>query len=191
MKNKLLVFLSLSAILLSGLMLAPILQQPSEARAANSFFDVFIEIDGVQGSSTHVNAMDILKSKIKLIADYLPQLQDTIPNLFDEFQNNILVRSASERYFQIIVDSIVDCNQIIIEQNNLEVSETYLKTFNNLMGKSIFPDDLLKKLADCVSTRNAIIHKYENIQLKREYEDMRKFIPLMGEYLKFISNKYL
>src|SRR3989339_365348 len=60
MKNKLLVFLSLSAILLSGLMLAPILQQPSEARAANSFFDVFIEIDGVQGSSTHVNAMDIL-----------------------------------------------------------------------------------------------------------------------------------
>src|SRR3989339_384315 len=60
MKNKLLVFLSLSAILLSGLMRAPILQQPSEARAANSFFDVFIEIDGVQGSSTHVNAMDIL-----------------------------------------------------------------------------------------------------------------------------------
>lgn len=135
--------------------------------------------------------MDILKSKIKLIADYLPQLKDTVPDLFDEFQNNILVRSASERYFQIIVDSIIDCNQIIIEQNNLEVSETYLKTFNNLIGKSIFPDDLLGKLANCVSTRNAIVHKYDNIQLKREFDDMRFFLPLIEEYLKIISDKYL
>jgi len=75
MKNKLLVFLSLSAILLSGLMLAPILQQPSEARAANSFFDVFIEIDGVQGSSTHVNAMDILACKIFILPKELIKLR--------------------------------------------------------------------------------------------------------------------
>jgi uncharacterized protein YutE (UPF0331/DUF86 family) len=135
--------------------------------------------------------MDILKSKIKLIMDYLPQLKGTIPSLFDEFQKNILVRSASERYFQIIVDAIIDCNQILIEQNKLEVSETYLKTFSNLIGKSIFPDDLLKKLANCVSTRNAIVHKYDNIQLKREFDDMHLFLPLIEEYLKIISEKYL
>ncbi|MDP3014054.1 MAG: DUF86 domain-containing protein [Candidatus Subteraquimicrobiales bacterium] len=135
--------------------------------------------------------MDILKSKIKLIADYLPQLQETIPDLFDEFQNNMLFRSASERYFQLIVDAIIDCNQILIEMNNLEVSDTYFNTFSNLIGKSIFPDDLLENLSHCVGTRNAIIHKYENIQLKREYEDMKKNLPLFTQYLKIISDKYL
>jgi len=135
--------------------------------------------------------MDILKSKIKLIADYFPQLKSTFPDSFSEFQNNILVRSASERQFQIIVDAIIDCNQIIIEQNNLEVSETYLETFKNLMGKSIFPDELLEKLANCVSTRNAIVHKYDNIQLKREFDDICYFLPLIEKYLKVISDKYL
>ncbi|OGI94398.1 hypothetical protein A3A03_03840 [Candidatus Nomurabacteria bacterium RIFCSPLOWO2_01_FULL_40_18] len=135
--------------------------------------------------------MDILKTKIKLISENLPELKNTLPNSFEEFQRNSIFRSASERYFQLIVDSIIDCNQILIEQNNLEVGETYLKTFTNLIGKSIFPDDLLKKLANCVSTRNAIVHRYENIQLKREFEDIHLFLPLIEEYLKIISGKYL
>ena len=135
--------------------------------------------------------MDILKTKIKLISENLPELKNTLPNSFEEFQRNSIFRSASERYFQLIVDSIIDCNQILIEQNNLEVGETYLKTFTNLIGKSIFHDDLLKKLANCVSTRNAIVHRYENIQLKREFEDIHLFLPLIEEYLKIISGKYL
>lgn len=135
--------------------------------------------------------MDILKSKITLIADNLPQLRDTLPMSFEKFQSDTLHRAASERYFQLVVDAIVDCNQILIEKNNLEVGDTYLKTFSNLIGQSIFPDDLLKKLSYCIGTRNAIIHKYEKIQLKKEFEDMCKYAPLFAEYLKIISAKYL
>ncbi|MEK7104831.1 MAG: DUF86 domain-containing protein [Patescibacteria group bacterium] len=135
--------------------------------------------------------MDILKSKIDLISDNLPKLIRFLPKTFDEFQKDDLSRGASERYFQLVVDAIIDCNQILIEINNLELGDTYLKTFNNLIGKSIFSDDLLKKLANCVSTRNAIIHKYDKIQLKREFEDIQKCLPLMIEYLKIISDKYL
>ena len=135
--------------------------------------------------------MDILKSKIKLIADNLPKLKETLPVSFEEFQTKDLFRTASERYFQLVVDAIVDCNQILIEMNNLELSDTYFHTFGNLIGKSIFPDDLLESLSYCIGTRNAIIHKYENIQLKREYEDMKKFLPLFTQYLKIISDKYL
>lgn len=135
--------------------------------------------------------MDILKLKIKIISENLPQLKETLPSSFDDFQSNILLRSASERFFQLIVDSIIDCNQILIEMNNLQIGDTYFETFENLLGKLIFPDDLLKRLAGAVSTRNAVIHKYEKIQLKREFEDMHKDVPLFTEYLKIISNKYL
>lgn len=133
----------------------------------------------------------ILKSKIKLIADNLPKLKKTLPASFKEFQSNDLFKSASERYFQVVVDAIVDCNQILIEENNLEVGDTYFDTFGNLIGKLIFPDDLLEKTSYCIETRNAIVHKYENIQLKREYEDIKKYLPLFTQYLKIISEKYL
>jgi len=135
--------------------------------------------------------MDILKSKIKLIVENLPKLKDTLPDSFNKFQANDVFRSASERYFQLIVDAIVDCNQILIEMNNLEVSDTYFNTFGNLIGKSIFPDNLLEDMSHSVGVRNAIIHKYENIQLKREYEDIKKYLPLFTQYLKIISEKYL
>ena len=134
---------------------------------------------------------EIIKSKIKLIADNLKKLQTNLPKTFDEFQKNDLAASASERFFQIIVDAIVDCNQILIEQNNLELSETYFNTFGILAKIDIFPSDLLEKLSYSVGTRNALVHRYENIQIKREYDDIKKFIPIFIEYLKIISEKYL
>lgn len=134
---------------------------------------------------------EIIKNKIKLIADNLHKLQTNLPESFDNFQKNDLVASASERYFQIIVDAIVDCNQILIEQNNLEISDTYFNTFGILAKKDIFPSELLEKLSYSVGTRNALVHRYENIQIKREYDDIKKYMPLFLEYLKIISEKYL
>lgn len=134
---------------------------------------------------------DILKSKIKLIDENLTKLQANLPEKFEDFQKNDLVVSASERYFQIIVDAIVDCNQILIEENNLPVSETYFNTFNVLVKISLFPTELLENLSYCIGTRNALVHKYDQIQLKREFEDIKKYIPLFREYLKIISAKKL
>lgn len=130
---------------------------------------------------------DILKSKIRLISENLAKLQSNLPEKFEDFQKNDLVMPASERYFQIIVDAIVDCNQLLIEENNLPVSETYFNTFNILTKISLFPNELLENLAYCIGTRNALVHKYDHIQLKREFEDIKKYIPLFKEYLKIIS----
>lgn len=134
---------------------------------------------------------DILKSKIKLIDENLAKLQANLPEKFEDFQKNDLVMPASERYFQIIVDTIVDCNQILIEENNLPISETYFNTFNILSKISLFPAELLENLSYCIGTRNALVHRYEQIQLKREFEDIKKYIPLFREYLKIISAKKL
>jgi len=134
---------------------------------------------------------DILKSKIKLIAENLVKLETNLPESFEDFRKKDIIVSASERYFQIIVDAIVDCNQILIEENNLPVSETYFNTFNILIEIDFFPRSLLENLAYCVGARNAIVHKYEQIQLKREYEDIKKFMSLFKEYLKIISVKKL
>lgn len=134
---------------------------------------------------------DILKSKIRLIAENLEKLQTVLPESFESFQKNDLVLPACERYFQIVVDAVVDCNQILIEENNLPISETYFNTFSILSKVSLFPNELLENLSYCVGTRNAIVHKYDQIQLKREFEDIKKYIPLLKEYLKIISNKYL
>lgn len=134
---------------------------------------------------------DILKSKIKLLVENLIKLETNLPKNFEDFQKNDIIVSASERYFQIIVDAIIDCNQLLIEDNNLPISETYFNTFNILTEANIFPESLLNNLAYCVGTRNVIVHRYEQIQLKREYENILKYIPLFKEYLKIISGKLL
>jgi uncharacterized protein YutE (UPF0331/DUF86 family) len=134
---------------------------------------------------------DILKSKIKLIADNLEKLRAILPKNFEDFQKNDLVIAASERYFQVIVDAIIDCNQILIEKNNLPASDTYFNTFSTLSKISIFPSDLLENLSYCVGARNALVHKYEHIQLKREFKDIKKYLPLFKQYLKIISGKIL
>jgi len=134
---------------------------------------------------------EILKSKIRLIEENLTKLQTILPENFENFQKDDLIMPASERYFQIVVDAIVDCNQILIEENSLPISETYFNTFSVLAKISLFPNELLENLAYCIGTRNAIVHKYDQIQLKREFEDMKKYIPLFKEYLKIISDKKL
>ncbi len=134
---------------------------------------------------------DIVKNKIGLIAENLEKLETNLPEKFEDFQKNDLVMSASERYFQIIVDTIIDCNQILIEKNNLPPSETYFSTFGTLIKISLFPSELLENLSYCVGTRNALVHRYEHIQLKREFDDMKKYIPLFNQYLKIISETNL
>lgn len=61
--NKIYLFLTVSALILSGFVFAPALQKPIsevQAQSVGSFFDVFLEIDGIQGSSSHNGAIDIL-----------------------------------------------------------------------------------------------------------------------------------
>lgn len=134
---------------------------------------------------------EILKNKIKLIADNLVKLKSALPTDFEVFQKNDLILSASERYFQIIVDAIVSCNQLLIEENNLEVSDTYFNTFGILSRAGILPSGLLDDLSYSVGTRNALVHRYENIQLRREFNDLNKFIPLFSEYVKILAEKFL
>ena len=129
---------------------------------------------------------EVLKSKLNLLTTSLEKLVNNFPDSFEEFQKNDLVLSASERYFQLIVDAVVDCNQILIEENNLPPSDTYFNTFIILSKTHLFPDGSLDQLSNCVGTRNAIVHRYESIQLKREYEDIKKYIPLLKEYLKVL-----
>jgi len=62
-KNTIYVVLAVSTIMLSGLLLFPAIQQPNSQTnvlAASSWFDVFIEIDGIEGSSGHQNAIDVM-----------------------------------------------------------------------------------------------------------------------------------
>jgi len=64
MKNKIYIFLAVSTLALSSLLFIPaLLKGPVpfvQAQSTGSFFDVFIEIDGVRGSTTNYpNTIDI------------------------------------------------------------------------------------------------------------------------------------
>lgn len=61
MNSKIYIVLAASAILLSGLFLLPAIQQPIQKVNAQSAFNAYLTLDGIQGSSSQSpNAIDIL-----------------------------------------------------------------------------------------------------------------------------------
>lgn len=133
---------------------------------------------------------ELIKYKIKLLNDSLLKLQEFLPDNFDDFQNDNLKILATERCFQLVVDIAIDCNQWLINTNNLNRGDTYKSTFDSIAVMDNFKE-ISSKLRDSVGLRNAIIHRYETVGIHFEYEQIKAFIPYYSEYLKIISENCL
>lgn len=133
---------------------------------------------------------ELIKYKIKLLNDSLHSLDEFLPDNLNDFQDNNLKIFAVERCFQLVVDTAIDCNQWIINTYNLERGDTYKSTFDSISTKEDFKQ-IADKLRDSVGLRNAIIHRYEIINLKSEYDQIKRFLPLYKEYLQILSKNYL
>jgi len=126
---------------------------------------------------------DLIKQKIALCEESLSALEKIFPGTYDELFADPLLLPSVERYFQLVVDSAVDCNNLILERSGKEKAETYFGTFTALRDHALLTPGLADSLAPSVGLRNALVHRYENIERKRMYESIKKFLPLYRMYL--------
>lgn len=126
---------------------------------------------------------ELIKQKIALCEESLSALEKIFPDAYEGLFANPLVLPSIERYFQLVVDSAVDCNNLILEKREIEKAETYFGTFTALRDHSLLSPSLADQLAPSVGLRNALVHRYEDIERKRMYESIRKFLPLYRTYL--------
>jgi len=103
------------------------------------------------------------KDKIKEIETFLEEFREIVPDSLEDYKENIEKKAACERYFEKIMESVIDLAFITIKLKNLEIPEDEKDAFNILFDKDIIEEELCKKLKDAKGMRNIIIHQYGKI----------------------------
>lgn len=103
-----------------------------------------------------------IKDKIKEIEGYLSELSEIMPGNFEEYKE-IKNKAACERYFEKIIEAVIDLSFLIIKDKNLRIPEEDKEAFDILAKEKIISAELAERFKDAKGMRNIIAHKYGNV----------------------------
>jgi len=132
--------------------------------------------------------MTRIKDKKEEIHNYLDELEKIVPEDFEEYKNNHLVKAACERYFEKIMNAVTDLGFIIIKENKLRVPEEEKELFDILEQENIVNKELARKLKEARGMRNIIAHQYGKINDEIVFEAITsELIKDVGEFLDLLK----
>jgi len=101
--------------------------------------------------------------KIKEIEKYISELEKIIPESISKYKKDFKTKAACERYFEKIIEAIVDLAFLIIKRKNYSIPEEDKESFEILSKEEIISTTLCNKLKDAKGMRNIIAHEYGKI----------------------------
>ena len=104
-----------------------------------------------------------IKDKINEIEKYLMQLEEIVPDSFEEYQEDFKTKAACERYLERLVEAAEDLTFLVIKQLDLESPEEEKEIFQILFRTKIISSDLSDELKQAKGMRNILAHKYGEI----------------------------
>lgn len=129
----------------------------------------------------------ILTAKISDIASYLDELRVLLKEDERVLIEDTIKLHATERLFQLVVDTAVDANTHIIAESNFVIPEDYQSTFITLAEHGILPMDFALRIAPSVGLRNLLIRRYGRVDIKRVVHDVKNEIVQYEEYLTHLK----
>lgn len=134
--------------------------------------------------------MDRITDKIKEIEQYLSELAGIMPQTFEEYSSDNLVKAACERYFEKIVEAATDLAFLVIAKNKFKVPEDDIDAFRILSEKKIISEDLYKKLKGAKGMRNILAHQYGKVEDELVFEAVTERLENdVNLFLKEIASK--
>lgn len=132
---------------------------------------------------------DRIRDKIIEIETFLEELESVLPSNFEEYRQDFKVRSIGERYFEKIIEAVVDLSFFLINERKLRQPEHEKESFDILEENGIISKELSSKLSDAKGMRNIIAHEYGKIDDELVFHSLTKeLIPDVQEFIKQISN---
>lgn len=104
-----------------------------------------------------------IKDKIGEIEQYLQELAEIAPENFEEYESDFKIKAACERYFEKIIEAVVDLTFLVIQSRKLKTPEDEESSFMLLSNEGIISENLAKKLKDAKGMRNILAHEYGKI----------------------------
>jgi len=129
-----------------------------------------------------------VNDKIIEIEKYLEELYQIVPSDFEMYKDDFKIKAACERYFEKIIESVIDLGFILVKEKNFKIPEDEESIFEVLFKEKIISEELSRKLKDAKGMRNFIIHQYEKINDELVFEvlaenlekDIKDFVGFVG-----------
>ena len=136
--------------------------------------------------------MSRIKDKIDEIEKYAEELSKIIPPNFGQYKSEFKLKAACERYFERIIESIVDLAFLVIKEHKLKIPEEDKQAFDILNEENIISGNLKERLQDAKGMRNILAHEYGRIDDEIVFEsiknelisDAEEFIKQIKKFLK-------
>ena len=107
--------------------------------------------------------MNRINEKIIEVEQFLEELESCLPDDFIEYKQDFKIRAIGERYFEKIIEAIIDIAFLIIKEKNLKQPEYEKQVFDILFNNKIISQELSLKLQDAKGMRNIIAHEYGKV----------------------------
>ena len=130
--------------------------------------------------------------KLELLTGYVDFLEPLIAGKdLEIIKKDLILLAAIERYFQLMVDSMVDINIHIIRENNLGAPDEMQSTFKQLGEFKVLDQGFAERIAPIVVARNMIVHRYDKLDkdlflrnLKKNFSDFKTYMIGIQSFIK-------
>ena len=129
-----------------------------------------------------------IKDKIDEMEKYVNELSEIIPFDFEQYKSEFKTKAACERYFEKIIESVIDLAFLVIKEHKLKIPEEDKQAFDILNEENIISDSLKEKLKDAKGMRNILAHEYGKIDDEMVFESLKEqLIPDIEEFINQIK----
>ncbi len=131
-----------------------------------------------------------IEKKLKLLAEYLNELEQISQASYKQYQANFQVRRTVERLIQLVVEVATDINGLLITGLGEPPPEDYFTSFTKLSQLGMLPDDFAQMLAPTTAIRNRLVHEYDTVDERLVYASIK---PILGEFTQYLDeiHKYV
>lgn len=130
--------------------------------------------------------MNRINDKIEEILEYLEQLELFLPANFENYNQDFKSKAACERYFEKIVEAVVDLAFLIIKSKKMKIPKEDTEAFIILANENIISIELAERLRKAKGMRNVLAHEYGKIDDWLVFNSLTE--ELKRDITEFIDN---
>lgn len=128
--------------------------------------------------------------KIDQMESYLSELEEVLPETYENYKN-IEKRRSTERLLQLAIQTVIDICNLVVSGMDLGLPSEENDLFEKLAAERVISKDTKSTLYEMRGFRNILVHEYATVDnqlvfetAQERTEDLRKFASEIKDRLK-------
>lgn len=132
---------------------------------------------------------EIVLVRLEGIIKDLDEVSALLDGGYEEFLEDDRLITLAERWFERIVNRMIDINNFFIKDRGGSVSKTYFDSFIEVGKLGVLNLELAENLAPAAGARNILVHEYEDLDYEFFWKSLENIVKHGREYVKVIREE--